>query len=229
MSSREIVLDTETTGLSFMTGDRIIEIAGVELINQEITGNYFHEFVNPEKKISYEAFKIHGISNAFLQDKKKFVDVAQDFLDFLKDSTIVAHNIKFDLGFLNYELDKIKIAKISNKQIDTLELARKKFPGARVNLDSLCTKLRVDNSDRKLHGALKDSMLLAQVYLRLVSSIQGYFDFSDQSKNSFFFKKENEKNNKTCMKRYENDFVVILPSKEELFYNKEFLRSFFNK
>lgn len=167
---REIVLDTETTGLDPFNGDKIVEIGCVELENHIPTGRTYHQYINPMRSISEEVVAVHGLTEAFLADKPIFKDIADDFLDFIgTDSTLVIHNAAFDMKFLNAELsfaDKPQIP--FERAVDTLLIARKKFPGARVNLDELCKRFGVDNSSRSVHGALLDSELLAEVYLELL-------------------------------------------------------------
>jgi len=170
--TREIVLDTETTGLSPITGDRIIEIGCVELANHIPTGRNFHRYLNPDRAVDDMAFEVHGLSNAFLRDKPRFAEVASDFLSFIGDATIIAHNAPFDIGFLNFELEKAKLPSLVNQVIDTVELARDRHPGARVSLDALCKHYGIDNSRRTLHGALLDSEILAEVYLELIGGRQ---------------------------------------------------------
>jgi len=166
---REIVLDTETTGLSPDNGDRIVEIGCVELINHVPTNNTYQVYLNPEKDMDPGAEKVHGLTNEFLSDKPKFIEIVDDFLDFIGDSNLVAHNADFDINFLNSELERVKKDKINNDRVvDTLKIARSKYPGARNSLDALCKRFFVDNSNRSLHGALLDSELLAEVYLELV-------------------------------------------------------------
>ena len=169
---REIVLDTETTGLSPQTGDRLVEIGCVELLNHLPTGRHFHKYINPQRDVPEEAFRVHGLSAAFLADKPLFSDVADEFLEFIGDGTLVIHNAPFDMGFLNSELDRLKRAKLGNIVIDTVMLARKVHPGARVSLDALCKTYGIDNSKRTLHGALLDSEILAEVYLELIGGRQ---------------------------------------------------------
>ena len=170
--TREIVLDTETTGLSTLTGDRIIEIGCVELANHIPTGRTFHKYLNPERNVDDLAFEVHGISDTFLKDKPKFRDIASEFLGFIGDATIIAHNAPFDVGFLNFELEKAKLPSLANPVIDTVEVARDRHPGARVSLDALCKHYGIDNSRRTLHGALLDSEILAEVYLELIGGRQ---------------------------------------------------------
>ena len=169
---REIVLDTETTGLSPATGDRIVEIGCVELINHIPTGRHWHEYLNPERAMPEEAFRVHGLSTEFLADKPKFAELADKFLEFIGDATLVIHNAPFDMGFLNAELEKLGRARLENSVVDTVMVAREKHPGARVSLDALCKHYGIDNSARTLHGALLDSQILAEVYLELIGGRQ---------------------------------------------------------
>jgi DNA polymerase-3 subunit epsilon len=181
MALREIVLDTETTGLSAANGDRLVEIGCVELINHIPTGVHFHKYCNPERDMPEEAFKVHGLSEEFLADKPLFKDIAQEFLDFIGDSTLIIHNAPFDMGFLQAELEWCDAPRIENDVIDTVILARKKHPGARVNLDALCRNYGIDNSRRTLHGALLDSEILAEVYLELIGGRQVAFSLAQTS------------------------------------------------
>lgn len=169
---REIVLDTETTGLSPVTGDRIVEIGCVELINHIPTGKHFHVYLNPERDMPEDAFKVHGLTDDFLSDKPLFSMVAEDFVRFLGDATLIIHNAPFDMGFLNAELERARLPGLLNEVIDTVMLAREVHPGARVSLDALCKHYGIDNSRRTLHGALLDSEILAEVYLELIGGRQ---------------------------------------------------------
>ena len=169
---REIVLDTETTGLSPQGGDRLVEIGCVELINHIPTGKTFHVYINPQRPMPEEAFRVHGLGDEFLADKPAFRDVADDFLAFIGEATLVIHNAPFDMGFLNHQLEIVGRAKLSNAVIDTVMVARQKHPGARVSLDALCKHYGIDNSRRTLHGALLDSEILAEVYLELIGGKQ---------------------------------------------------------
>jgi DNA polymerase-3 subunit epsilon len=169
---REIVLDTETTGLSPVTGDRIVEIGCVELINHIPTGKHFHVYLNPEREMPDDAFKVHGLTDEFLRDKPLFSAVAEDFVRFVGDATLIIHNAPFDMGFLNAELEKASFPSLRNEVIDTVMLAREVHPGARVSLDALCKHYGIDNSRRTLHGALLDSEILAEVYLELIGGRQ---------------------------------------------------------
>lgn len=170
---REIVLDTETTGFDPRTGDRMVEIGAVELINHMPTGQTFHQYINPERDMPQGAFEVHGLSEEFLRDFPVFADIAGAFLDFIGDATLVIHNAKFDVPFLNAELEWSNKPQIPmNRAIDTLEMARKKFPGSPASLDALCRRFGIDNSHRTLHGALLDSQILAEVYLELIGGRQ---------------------------------------------------------
>jgi len=173
---REIVLDTETTGLDPFTGDRIVEIGAVELYNHMPTGEVYHQYINPERDMPAGAFAVHGLSIEFLSDKPVFAKVAQDFLDFIKDSRLIIHNAAFDMKFLNAELDWSSHPQIPMKQaLDTLAIARKKYAGAQNSLDALCRRFGIDNANRTLHGALLDSEILAEVYLELIGGRQPDF------------------------------------------------------
>ena len=170
---REIVMDTETTGLNPRTGDRLVEIGGVELINRMPTGQVIHEYINPERDMPQEAFEVHGLSEEFLSDKPVFAEVADRFLNFVADATLVIHNASFDMGFINTELVAIDRDEIPNDRVvDTLMIARRKHPGAANSLDALCKRYGIDNSARTKHGALLDSELLADVYLELLGERQ---------------------------------------------------------
>ncbi|MBE7732626.1 DNA polymerase III subunit epsilon [Devosia faecipullorum] len=169
---REIVLDTETTGLSPQSGDRLVEIGCVELINHIPTGKHFHVYINPQRSMPEEAFRVHGLGDDFLADKPLFNSVAEAFRAFIGEATLVIHNAPFDMGFLNAELEGAGLARLTNDVIDTVMLARQKHPGARVSLDALCKHYGIDNSRRTLHGALLDSEILAEVYLELIGGKQ---------------------------------------------------------
>ncbi|WP_319533363.1 DNA polymerase III subunit epsilon [uncultured Cohaesibacter sp.] len=173
MALREIVFDTETTGLDPFTGDRVVEIGCVELINHLPTENNFHVYINPERDMPEEAFKIHGLSEEFLSDKPKFAEIAQAFHDFIKDTVIIAHNARFDVKFLNWELEKAGFPTIQDDMVlDTLVIARQRFPAGPNSLDALCSRFSIDNTKRTLHGALLDSEILADVYLELIGGRQ---------------------------------------------------------
>ena len=220
---KEVVLDTETTGLSVKEGHRIVEIGCVELENFIPTSKKFHCYLNPERKVSQKAFEVHGYSDEFLSKQKKFNDIVDDFLNFIKDKKLIIHNADFDLSHLNNELEILGKEKLKNEIIDTLELAKNKFPGSSISLDALCKKYRIDNSKRKQHSALMDCDLLTKVYINLV----------DQKEPTLDFKVNNEKKNdedniqKTYYKK------IIHPSTQEIKLHNEFLknkikRNFFN-
>lgn len=167
---RQIVLDTETTGLEWKAGHRVIEIAAVEMVNRQLTGNHFHHYLNPDREIDAGAQEVHGISLEFLQDKPRFADIVDEFLDYVGGAELVIHNAPFDVGFLNYELGLLgrgKIEGVCANVVDTLKQAKELHPGKRNSLDALCERYEIDNSGRTLHGALLDSELLAEVYLSM--------------------------------------------------------------
>lgn len=173
---REIVLDTETTGFEPEQGDRIVEIGAVELFNHMPTGKTYHQYINPERAMPNEAFEVHGLGDDFLRDKPVFAKIAQAFVDFIGDAKLVIHNASFDMKFLNAELGWVNRPKLPMDQaIDTLLIARKKFPGSPASLDALCRRFNIDNSARTLHGALLDSEILAEVYLELIGGRQPDF------------------------------------------------------
>ena len=176
---REIVLDTETTGFEPSEGHRIVEIGAVELFNHLPTGGVFHQYINPQRSMPTEAFEVHGISEEFLRDKPVFAAIGQAFLDFVGDAKLVIHNAAFDMKFLNFELGRAGLAQLpGNQAIDSLALARRKYPGSPATLDALCRRFGVDNSGREKHGALLDSELLAEVYLELIGGRQPDFGLS---------------------------------------------------
>lgn len=178
---REIVLDTETTGLDPQKGDRIVEIGCVELVNCISTGGIFHVHINPERDMPSEAEAIHGLSSAFLADKPKFSEIAQQFLDFIADAKLIIHNAGFDIGFLNAELDRLRLPAICRERIvDTLALARRRHPGGSNRLDDLCARYGIDNQHRIRHGALLDAELLAEVYAELVGGRQARLSLDQQ-------------------------------------------------
>ena len=181
---REIVLDTETTGISPGDGHRVIEIGALELMHHLPTGNKLHIYINPEREIDDGAVAVHGLTNAFLSDKPVFADIVDEFLSFIGDAPLVIHNASFDMGFINAELDKIEYPSLPmDRAIDTLAMARKKFPGAQANLDALCRRFEIDNSHRDLHGALVDSDLLASVYIELLGGRQPGLSLGAENKN----------------------------------------------
>ncbi|MCF6444628.1 DNA polymerase III subunit epsilon [Nereida sp. MMG025] len=184
---REIVLDTETTGFEPNEGDRIVEIGAVELWNHLPTGKTYHQYINPERAMPAEAFAVHGLGDEFLSDKPKFAEIAQDFLDFVGDAKMVIHNAAFDMKFINAELGWLKINPLPYDQaIDTLMIARKRFPGSPASLDALCRRFDIDNSSRTLHGALLDSEILAEVYLELVGGRQPDFTLGTSQSETVF-------------------------------------------
>ena len=179
---REIVLDTETTGLDPLKGDRLVEIGCVELSNRFISGRSFHRYLNPERAMNPDAFKVHGLSDAFLADKPLFADVVDEFLAFIGDSPLIIHNAAFDMGFINAELKRIGRPPIGNDRVvDTLMLARRRFPGASNTLDALCTRFGIDASRRTKHGALLDSELLADVYSELTGGRQSTLGLTSEA------------------------------------------------
>ncbi|WP_321334552.1 DNA polymerase III subunit epsilon [Breoghania sp.] len=170
---REIVLDTETTGLNPRGGDRLVEIGGVELVNHIPSGQIYHVYINPERDMPEEAYNVHGLSEEFLKDKPVFAGVAQEFYDFVGDATLVIHNAAFDMGFINMELERFGLPIIGNEQVlDTLALARRRHPAGPNSLDALCSRYGIDNSRRTKHGALLDAELLAEVYIELIGGKQ---------------------------------------------------------
>ncbi|MEM6311626.1 MAG: DNA polymerase III subunit epsilon [Pseudomonadota bacterium] len=182
---REIVLDTETTGFDPEQGDRIVEIGAVELMRHVPTGRTYHQYINPERAMPQEAFEVHGLGDEFLADKPKFAQVGQAFLDFVGDAKLVIHNAAFDMKFLNAELGWMRLPALPwDQAIDTLAIARKKFPGSPASLDALCRRFAIDNSARTLHGALLDSEILAEVYLQLIGGRQPDFALSQTTQTS---------------------------------------------
>ena len=182
---REIVLDTETTGLDPATGDRIVEIGAVELFNHVPTGKTYHQYINPERTMPAEAFAVHGLGDDFLRNKPKFAHIASDFLAFIETAPLVIHNASFDLKFLNAELTAAGHAQLPpSRATDTLLIARKKFPGSPASLDALCRRFGIDNSAREKHGALLDSEILAEVYLELIGGRQPDFALASGSRSA---------------------------------------------
>ena len=182
---RELVLDTETTGLDHESGDRIVEVGVIELNNYIITGKYLHYYINPEKKSDPKAEKIHGLTTEFLSDKPKFVDIAETLIDFIGDNKVIIHNAPFDLGFLNAEFSKCDMKELKEEQvIDTLIISRKKYPGQSVSLDALCRRFNIDLTSREKHGALLDARLLSQVYLELMGGNQTSLEFNNLVSNN---------------------------------------------
>ena len=213
---KEVVLDTETTGLSVKEGQRIVEIGCIELENQIPTTKKFHCYLNPERKVSEKAFEIHGYSDDFLKSQKKFKDVCDDFLNFIKEKKLIMHNAEFDMAHLNNELSLIGKYKIDKKNIiDTLDLARDKFPGSQINLDALCKRFHIDNSRRDKHTALLDCELLSKVYINLIDQKEPTLDFKSHEK----VKVDIDTNNLLYCKK------IIYPTKEETKNHKEYLKS----
>tara|TARA_B100000674_G_C37898774_1_gene942668 strand:- start:859 stop:1524 length:666 start_codon:yes stop_codon:yes gene_type:complete len=212
---REIVLDTETTGLSVKEGHRVVEIGCIEIENLIPTKNVFHCYLNPQRKVSESALKVHGYTDEFLSDKKKFVDVADDFLKFIEGKKIIIHNADFDISHLNNELSLINKQNILKENvIDTLELARNKFPGSGVSLDALCKRFRIDNSKREKHTALIDCELLSKVYVNLIDQKEPIFQFQDNTKKQF---KNLKEINAYCKK-------IVKVSDDEIKLHKDFLK-----
>ena len=218
---KEIVLDTETTGLSVKDGHRIVEIGCIELDDLIPTKKIFHFYLNPERKVSEEALKVHGYSDEFLSDKKKFVEIADDFLEFIKDKKIIIHNAEFDIAHIDNELliaGKEKITKTNI--VDTLDIARNKFPGSTISLNALCKRFRIDNSKREKHTALVDCELLAKVYINLLDQKEPKLNFNNLNEI-----KKNE-NNQRINSRSKK---IIIPSTEEIKKHKEFLKKDFKR
>ena len=216
---KEIVLDTETTGLSVKEGHRIVEIGCIELENQIQTKNKFHCYLNPERKVSQSAFDVHGYSDEFLSDKKKFRDIADEFLNFIDGKKIIIHNAEFDLGHLNNELSLINKKNISKENIiDTLEIARNKFPGSSISLDALCKRYRIDNSKRQKHTAIIDCELLAKVYINLIDQKEPTFDLAENNESKITLDDKSDYYKK-----------IILPTEKELSDHSEFLKKNFKK
>lgn len=176
---REVVLDTETTGLDPNDGHRICEIGCIELVNHVATESHFHQYINPERDMPEAAYRVHGLSTEFLSEKPRFVEVADRLIDFLGDAPLIIHNAEFDMGFINAELRRIDRSPLPfERAVDTVKIARRKFPGAQASLDALCRRFQIDNSARTLHGALLDAELLAEVYLELIGGRQPDFDLA---------------------------------------------------
>ena len=216
---KEIVLDTETTGISVKEGHRIVEIGCIELDNLVPTKNKFHCYLNPERKVSEKAFEVHGYSDSFLADKMKFREIADDFLKFIKDKRLIIHNAEFDLSHLNNELKIIGKNKIDNEVVDTVSLARNKFPGSQISLDALCKRYRIDNSKRVQHTALIDCDLLSKVYINLI----------DQKEPTLDFKNKEEEVSKLNTGNVIYSTKVIKPSPEELKNHQTYLKTSLKK
>jgi DNA polymerase-3 subunit epsilon len=212
---KEVVLDTETTGISVKDGHRLVEIGCIELDNLIPTKNKFHCYLNPERKVSEKALEVHGYTDEFLATQKKFLEVVDQFLEFIKDKKLIIHNAEFDLSHLNNELAILGKKKINNEIVDTLILARDKFPGSPVSLDALCKRYRVDNSRRTQHTALIDCDLLAKVYINLIDQKEPTLNFQNHDQD---------------VKDYNNSSVkyfkkIILPSQSEIKKHKEYLKT----
>jgi len=215
----DIILDTETTGISVKEGHRIVEIGCIELENLIPTKKNFHCYLNPERKVSEKALEVHGYTDEFLSDKKKFIEIADEFLEFIKDKRLIIHNADFDLSHLNNELKNAGKKIIENEVIDTLLLAREKFPGSQISLDALCKKFRIDNSKRTHHTALIDCELLSKVYINLIDQKEPMLDFKNDDKNI----KDNKDKKILYFKK------IIKPSKEEKENHSKFLKTFLKK
>ena len=211
---KEIVLDTETTGISVKEGHRIVEIGCIELENLIPTKNKFHYYLNPERKVSEKALKVHGYTDEFLSTQRKFNEIGDEFLEFIKDKRLIIHNAEFDLSHLNNELKLFGKEKISNEIVDTLGIARDKFPGSSASLDALCKRFGIDNSKRIRHTALVDCNLLAKVYINLIDQKEPTLDFQSSNQEQFII----QNSNIAYFKK------VIKPSTEELKNHKEYLK-----
>tara|TARA_B100001057_G_scaffold172745_1_gene173492 strand:- start:407 stop:1069 length:663 start_codon:yes stop_codon:yes gene_type:complete len=216
---KEIVLDTETTGLSVRDGHRIVEIGCIELENLIPTNNKFHCYLNPERKVSEKALEVHGYTDDFLYKQRKFAEIGEEFLEFIKDKRLIIHNADFDLGHLNNELNLIGKKKINNEVVDTLVLARDKFPGSPSSLDALCKRFRIDNSKRTQHTALIDCDLLVKVYINLIDQKEPKLNFQ----NTDNAKQELNNSNVIYFKK------VVVPSKDEIKRHKEYLTQHLKK
>ena len=218
---QEVVLDTETTGLSVKDGHRIVEIGCIEIDNLIPTSKKFHCYLNPERKVSEKALEVHGYTDKFLSDKKKFKEIVDEFLKFIDGKKLVIHNAEFDIAHLNNELEIVGKKKIEKKNIiDTLDIARDKFPGSQISLDALCKRYRIDNSKRTKHTALIDCELLTKVYINLL----------DQKEPSLNFETNNENNNNVNLNLSNNySKKIIKPTEEEIYLHKNFLKNYLNK
>ena len=219
---KEIILDTETTGLSVQDGHRIVEIGCIEIDNLVPTNKKFHYYLNPLRKVSEQALKIHGYTDEFLSQKNKFKEIVKEFLEFIENKRLIIHNASFDLAHLNNELKILGMEKIKNEIVDTLELARDKFPGSSISLDALCKRYRIDNSKRSLHTALVDCDLLAKVYINLIDQKEPSLDFQN-----YDVKEKTFDEKKSYYKK------IIIPSEEEkkrhsLFLKKNLKKNYFS-
>ena len=214
---KEIILDTETTGISVKEGHKIVEIGCIELDNFIPTKNKFHYYLNPERKVSEQAFNIHGYDDNFLSKQIKFKEIAEEFLEFIKNKRLVIHNAEFDLSHINNELQLLGKKKIDNDFVDTLVLAREKYPGSQISLDALCKRFRIDNSRRVTHTALIDCDLLAKVYINLIDQKEPTLNF------------QNNENQQVNSPEREYFKKVITPTLEEVKKHKEYLKQFLKK
>ena len=219
----EVILDTETTGLSTAEKHRIVEIGCIELDNQIPTKKIFHEYLNPQRPVSEDAYKVHGYSDKFLSDKKTFSEIAENFLNFLKNKKIIIHNAPFDLSFLNYEFKLIGRKGMDTQNvIDTLAIARQKYPGSQNSLDALCKRFNIDNSRRKKHNALVDCQLLKEVYINLVDQKEPKLNLeNDKILDSKFENQINKKKN--------NSKIIVKPNNDELKLHRNYLKSSLQK
>ena len=219
----EVILDTETTGLSTTANHRIVEIGCIELNNQISTNKIFHKYINPQRAVSEEAYKVHGYSSEFLSDKKTFLEISEDFLNFIKNKKIIIHNAPFDLSFLNYELRLIGRKGIDEKNvIDTLEIARQKYPGSQNSLDALCKRFNIDNSIREKHNALIDCHLLKEVYINLTDQKEPKLNLESDEIVDLKFNANFSKKNNISKK-------IVKPNNKELQLHKEYLKSYLPK
>ena len=216
---KEVVLDTETTGISIKEGHRIVEIGCIELDNLIPTKNRFHCYLNPERKVSEKALEVHGYTDEFLSKQKKFSDIGEQFLAFIKDKRLIIHNAEFDLGHLNNELSIFGKKKINNEIVDTLILARDKFPGSPVSLDALCKRYRIDNSIRTQHTALIDCDLLSKVYINLIDQKEPTLNFQNLDT-------ETDNSNSSKVSYFKK---VVKPSEDEIFKHNEYLKNHLKK
>ncbi len=216
---KEVVLDTETTGLSTKDGHRIVEIGCIELDNLVPTKNKFHCYLNPERKVSEKAFEVHGYSDSFLSDKPKFHEIVDDFLNFIKDKKLIIHNAEFDMSHINNELKIIGKNNLKNEVVDTLILARDKFPGSQISLDALCKRFKVDNSKRVQHTALIDCNLLAKVYINLIDQKEPTLDFNSNDNNL----------SNNILHKISYSKKIITPTKEEVENHNIYLKTSLKK
>ena len=220
---KEVVLDTETTGISVKDGHRIVEIGCIELDNLIPTKNNFHYYLNPERKVSEKAFEVHGYTDEFLSKQKKFSEIFDEFMSFIKDKRLIIHNAEFDISHLNNEFSLLGKNKLENETIDTLSIARNKFPGSSVSLDALCKRFRIDNSNRIQHTALIDCGLLAKVYINLLDQKEPTLNFQDSDHEN----QDSKVSNISYFKK------IIKPTKQEIENHKDYLKknlkkNFFN-